>query len=191
MGGWKDRLVVVALLPTAALAAAALIALRLHFQPPTVPEYRAAGLLGGGSAADDDGSEHALARGGRFDLELRPSAPARGAIGARAFLLGPGEMGQVDAGMSREQWERVRPWDPPMSVDRDGTVHIDGPVDRLFAGVPAGSWEVAVAVGRPEVLPTAPRDVMAERLRDRGPDAAWRLVSLHVRLGAPADMPAP
>ncbi len=184
MNGSRDRLVVVALVPSAVLVAVALIALRLHFQPPTIPAYRASG---------DDGREHTLTPGARFELELRPSAPVEGAVGARSFLLGPGpgEAGEGDAGEARERWVRVRPWDPPVSVARDGTVRIEGPVDRLFAGVPPGTWDVAVAVGRPEVLPTAPRDVVAERGRERGADAAWRLVVERVRLTAPADMPAP
>jgi hypothetical protein len=57
-------------------------------------------------------------------------------------------------------------------------------VDALFAGVPAGPWEVAIAVGRPETLPTAPRDIL--RARDggaAGADAAWRLVRQRIVLG--------
>jgi hypothetical protein len=42
---------------------------------------------------------------------------------------------------------------------------------------------VAVSVGRPEVLPTAPRDVLEARARDHGGPTAWRLVVERVRLG--------
>jgi hypothetical protein len=90
-----------------------------------------------------------------------------GAVAVRGFLL---------------RGDEVRPWDPPFEVSRDGSVRVSGPVDALFKGVPAGEWEVALAVGRPEALPTAPRDV----LRARDPDAgsqAWRLLRRRVVLG--------
>jgi hypothetical protein len=149
---------VLLLVPAAAAIAAGLIALRLHFQPPTVPAFVVAG---------GDGESAALA-GARFQIVAQPVAPVQGAIGARAFLI---------------RGDEVRAWDPPVTVDRDGSVRIDGPVDALFAGVPTGTWDVALAVGRPEVLPTAPRDVLRAR-EDGGTErAAWRLVEKRVRLG--------
>jgi len=146
---------VVLLVPAAAAVAAALVAVRLHFEPPTVPTYSLAA----------DGGEVALAPGSAFDMVLRPAAPVKGAIGARAFLV---------------RGDEVRPWDAPSSVGLDGSVRIAGPVDALFRGVPAGPWEIAVAVGRPEVLPTAPRDVM-RRGEDSRP-SAWRMVRERIRL---------
>jgi hypothetical protein len=163
-------MIAIGLVPAAVAVAGALVVLRLHYQPPTVPEYRIVG---------DDGGAHAIDRGGRFDLELRPRGPVAGAIGARAFLLRTSGAGAPSApldGGSQREWERVRPWDPQADADRDGTVRIIGASADLFAGVPDGTWDVAVAVGRPEVLPTAPRDVVGEIGRDRGPSAAWRLV---------------
>ncbi len=113
-----------------------------------------------------------LRPGGRFQVDLRPDAHVEGAIAARAFLLRDGQ---------------VRPWDPPFEVTRDGSVRIAGPVDALFAGVPSGPWEIAVAVGRPETLPTAPKTIL--RARDDAAsetgDAAWRLVRGSVSLGEP------
>jgi hypothetical protein len=158
--------VALVLVPAAAAAAGALIWLRLHFQPPTVPVY---------AFASDSGSAEPilpatflpLLPGARFEVELRPATPVKGAVGARAFLL---------------RGDEVRPWDPPFSVDADGSVRIAGPVDTLFARVPAGEWEIAVAVGRPEELPTAPRDVLRGRDAGAGP-AGWRLVRERVRLG--------
>jgi hypothetical protein len=146
------------LLPAAVAVAGALLALRLHFQPPTVPPYAIA------SASD----ELSVRPGGRFEIDIRPAVPVTGAVGARAFLL----RGNV-----------VRPWDPPVDVARDGSVRIAGSVDTLFANVPPGPWEIVVAVGRPETLPTAPQDV----LRRFGADvdagaAAWRLVRRGIRL---------
>jgi hypothetical protein len=156
-----QRLVAVLIVPAAATIAGALIALRLHFQPPLVPAYSAY------SAVDAGQDERVVTRSSAFDVELRPKAPVEGAIGARAFLL---------------RGEEVRPWDPPFRVDRSGVVRIAGPAEALFGGVPDGPWEVAVAVGRPEVLPTAPRDVLRERVRDAGTDAGWRLVVVRIRL---------
>lgn len=145
------------LLPGAAAVAVALVSLRLHFQPPSVPAFAVTGELPDAVP---------LEAGGHFDLELRPLSPVTGAIAARGFLL---------------RGDTVRPWNPPFSVTRDGTVHITGPVDTLFAGVPPGPWEVAVAVGRPETLPTAPSDVL--RARGEQPEnASWRLVRERVVL---------
>lgn len=139
------------IVPAAALVAGALLALRLHFQPPTVPVYAL--------ARPEDRVE--LVRGGRFELEAHPQSPVTGAVGARGFLL---------------RGTEVRPWDPPFQVARDGSVRIAGDVDTLFAGVPAGSWEVAIAIGRPETLPTAPNDILRALSAEDDRAAAWRLV---------------
>jgi hypothetical protein len=100
-------------------------------------------------------------------MELRPTAPVEGAVGARGFLV---------------RDNVVRPWDAPFVVDRDGTVRIAGAVDSLFAGVPSGEWDIAVAVGRPENLPTAPRDVLRARDSSGGGAASWHLVVERGRL---------
>jgi hypothetical protein len=156
------QVVVLALVPGAIAAAFALIWLRIRFQPPTVAAYVA--------SSDDDAGELALPPDGHFEMAVRPAAPVQGAVGARGFLL----RGDV-----------VRPWDAPFVVSTDGTVRIAGAVDQLFAGVPLGPWEVAIAVGRPEVLPTAPHDVST--MRDHGLErASWHLVLKRVRL-----IPAP
>jgi hypothetical protein len=146
------------LVPTAIAVAAGLVALRLHFQPPTVPTY---------VVKEASDTEVALQAGDRFEIAAQPTAPVQGAIAARGFLI---------------RGDEVRAWDPPFSVATDGSVRISGPVDALFRGVPPGAWEVAVAVGRPELLPTAPRDVLSRRADDGGP-AGWRLVRERVRLG--------
>jgi hypothetical protein len=146
------------LAPAAVAVAAGLMLLRLHFEPPAVPAY----TLPPAAAA----AVTSLARGGSFSLDLRPEAPVVGAVAARGFLLQDG---------------KVTPWDAPFSVDVDGAVHIAGPVDVLFKGVPPGVWEAAVAVGRPEMLPTAPRDVL--RARDGTSPATWHLVWERVQLG--------
>jgi hypothetical protein len=156
------RLVALLLVPLAIAVAGALLLLRLYFQPPTVPRYI---LAGSGS----DAAEAALLRGARFELTLQPVEPVVGAVGARAFLLRGSE---------------VRPWEPPFEVGRDGSVRIEGRVDTLFANVPPGDWELAIAVGRPETLPTAPRDILRARggSSDAGP-APWQLVLQQIKVG--------
>jgi hypothetical protein len=117
-----------------------------------------------------------LAQGTTFEMILRPASPVAGAIGTRAFLL---------------RGDEVRPWNAPASVGLDGSVRIAGPVDTLFAGVPGGPWEVAIAVGRPEVLPTAPRDITRSIDADKRP-SAWRVVRERIRLEtAPKGAPTP
>jgi hypothetical protein len=156
----QGRVVATLLIGAALAGAAALLLLRLHFQPPTVPDY---------ALAADVESEREATRGGTFVMDLHPAGPVAGAVGARAFLV---------------QGDVVRPWNVPYTVQRDGSVRIEGATDAMFAGVPAGAWEIAVAVGRPENLPTDPREVLHARARatdatDGG--AAWHLVRERVR----------
>jgi len=149
------------LLPAAGLVSATLLVLRVRLEPPTVPPYVLVPTANAGSVV--------LGQSDRFHLDLQPQASLVGAVGARGFLL---------------RGEDVRAWDPPFTVERDGTVRLDGAVATLFAGVPQGAWDVAIAVGRPETLPTAPRDIL--RARDAGAagaDAAWRLVRERIVLG--------
>jgi hypothetical protein len=153
------------LLLAAGLVAAALLALRVRLEPPTVPPY----ALVPAGASGDAGGIIALGPSDRFELDIAPQVAVVGAVGARGFLM---------------RGDEVRAWDPPFRVERDGTVRLDGDVQTLFAGVPPGAWDVAIAVGRPETLPTAPRDIL--HARDAGAtdaDAAWRLVRERVLLG--------
>jgi hypothetical protein len=151
----SGRAAALLLVPAAIVVALVLLVLRVRLEPPTVPPYV---LVDGGTAV--------LRRGDRFEMEVDPTAQLVGAVGVRAFLV---------------QGDTVRPWDPPVEIARGGTVHIEGAVDRLFAGVPAGEWDVTLAVGRPETLPRAPVDVLQARGTDAGA-AAWRLVRMRVRL---------
>jgi hypothetical protein len=153
----RGKLVALLLVPAAVAVAGGLLLLRLRLEPPTVPGFAIAG----------DGGVTTVSRGEMFEMKVAPGAPVEGAIGARAFLL---------------RGDEVRPWTAPYVVALDGTVTVSGPVDVLFDGVPPGEWEVAIAVGRPEALPTAPRDIL--RARDAGADdAAWRLVRQRVAIG--------
>ncbi|HXX68625.1 MAG TPA: hypothetical protein VEK07_15665 [Polyangiaceae bacterium] len=162
------RAAAIALVPTAVATALALVVLRVHFQPPSLSRYVES--TGGGDSDGAGGVTLApvsLQPDGRFEMELRPTAPVRGAVGARGFLL---------------NGDDVRPWDPPLSVSIDGIVRVVGPVERLFAGIPTGTWDVAIAVGRPEFLPTAPNDVV--QARDHGREGSgWQLLIKRIRLG--------
>jgi hypothetical protein len=151
----SGRAVALVLVPAAVAVAVVLLVLRMRLEPPTVPAYA---LVDGGTTL--------LRPGERFAMEVAPAGPVFGAVGLHAFLV---------------QDDTVRPWDPPTEVTKDGSVRIAGPVDKLFAGVPPGEWDVALAVGRPETLPTAAVDVLAGRGTDAAA-AAWRLVRMPVRL---------
>jgi hypothetical protein len=159
------KLFVILLVPSAIAVAGVLLLLRLYFQPPTVPRYALAD-------AGPEELEIDVLRGARFEVELRPVAPVVGAVAARAFLLRGNE---------------VRPWPAGpahFDVERDGSVRIAGAVDTLFAKVPSGPWEIAIAVGRPETLPIAPAEIL--RAHDAGADAGpapWQLVCERIKLG--------
>jgi hypothetical protein len=149
-----QRRIVAAIVPGAVAVAALLIALRLHFEPPTIPPYAIVG-------AEPTQPDVVLTPDAMFEVELRPASPVHGAIGVRGFL---------------RQGDVLRPWDPPYLVSPDGKVRVAGPVRQLFAGVAPGHWEAIFAVGRPELLPTAPSDVL--RARRAGPgfeSGGWRL----------------
>lgn len=154
----SGKVVALLLVPAGAAVAAGLVALRVHFQPPTVPGYALEG---------DAGAEVTLRPGATFEMVLRPSAPVTGAVGARGFLFGEGDR---------------RPWDPPFSVAVDGTVSATGTREALFPGVPPGDWDIAVAVGRPETLPTRPGDFLAEGGHDAGDGERTAFKVVHERL---------
>ncbi len=152
----RGKLVALLLVPAAVAVAGGLLVARLQLEPPTVPAFALAG----------DGGVRTVRRGETFEMTVLPQAQAAGAIGARAFLV---------------RGDEVRPWTAPYSVALDGTVTISGPCEVLFDGVPPGAWDVAIAVGRPETLPTAPRDIL--RAQDAGAgDAAWRLVRQRIAI---------
>jgi hypothetical protein len=146
------------LLPAACIAAIVAVLLRLHFAPPLVPPYALAG---------DAPAEVVLRPGATFEVVAKPSSPPGGIVGAKGFLLRAGEN---------------RPWDAPYETAVDGTVRIGGPVETVFKGVPAGAWDVAVVVGRPELLPSMPADV--ERARDESAPSAFHVLHRHVMLAA-------
>jgi hypothetical protein len=160
--GKSGRIVALLLVPGAALLAVVMLVLRVHMQPLTIPPYSIAA-----SSTTD------LRPGGQFSLQLDPRGPLTGAVGAKAFLT-------KDA--ADPQRAQMHPWEPRFLVDKDGTIHVAGPVDTLFAGVPAGEWELDVVVGRPELLPQSPADALKGRDTEIS-GGAWRLLHERVRVG--------
>jgi hypothetical protein len=149
------------IVPAAAVVAGLLLYLRTRIEPPTIPAYTLASL--------SDAAIPELVPGGQFALDLVPTQQLTGAIAARGFLM---------------RGDSVWLWDAPQfMVDRDGTLHLRGPVDVLFRGFPSGDWDVAIAVGRPDSLPTEPRYVLGARDRDAGA-RSWMLLHERVHLGS-------
>ncbi len=88
-----------------------------------------------------------LGAGTRLEISLRPATSARSPVAVRAFLVRDG---------------RARVWDVPAAIAETGAVRVEGTREALFAGVPAGSWEMVFAVGAPGALPSAD-EVLAGR----------------------------
>jgi hypothetical protein len=155
--GKSGRMVALLLVPGAALVATVMLVLRVKVQPLTIPPY---------SIAESSTTE--LHPGGQFLLQLDPRGPLTGAVMAKAFLL---------------RGTQLQAWQPVFDVDKDGTIRVMGPIDTLFAGVPAGEWELDVVVGRPEQLPRSPDDAMKGR-DTQVSGGAWQLLHELVRVGA-------
>jgi len=153
----SGKLVAVVLVPAATLVAATMLLLRMKVQPPTIPPYVVA-----------PGAPTEIEPGTQLSLTLDPQGLLTGAVGAHGFLV---------------RGDDVRPWEPEIVVDREGVIHVTGAVDQLFAGVPAGEWDLALVVGRPETLPRSSTDALRPRDVDGG-TAAWWLVRQHVHLRA-------
>lgn len=146
-------------------ALAALLAVLLALRPapfappePSLPPYHAA-LRGGaiGASAGPGGPAEVILRPGDIlDITLRPATRVGFYVRARAYLV---------------RGDEVRPWAAPVRLDGDGGAHVAGVREALFAGVPAGAWEIVVAIGRAEALPASP-EALAAALR--AGDAAGR-----------------
>lgn len=152
----RPPIVALLLVPSAVVVALALVLLRLHYQPPVIPEYTLA------TTPNVDG----LRPTDRLELLLRPTTPVTGAVAVRGFVV---------------RGDDVKAWDPPFSVTPDGTVRIEGVVGTLFEGVSPGVWQIALAVGRPEVLPTLPSEILRAKAYPSAP-AGWRLLRQPVKL---------
>lgn len=98
-----------------------------------------------GTSRDEDAPVR-LGPGAPFEMKLSPARPVNGSIGVAAALRSGGSL---------------RRWEPPVVISPDGVVTIKGPREALFAGVPAGEWELLVALGRPSALPATPEALAA------------------------------
>lgn len=107
-----------------------------------------------------------LRRDSALELVLRPSKPVEGAVSAHGFLV---------------QGEDARAWNPPMAVSSAGAIRIAGPAGDLL-GVPAGTWDVLLVVGRAETLPSDPQSVAHAAAGPAG-EHPWQLLRARVRLG--------
>jgi hypothetical protein len=81
-----------------------------------------------------------LGAGGRLEIGLRPATRARSPVAVVAFLVHDG---------------RAQAWEVPAVIAETGAVRVEGTREALFAGVPAGQWEMVFAVGPPGALPSA------------------------------------
>jgi hypothetical protein len=103
-----------------------------------------------------------LQRGSTLDLVLRPSTPSGAPVTVRAFLV---------------QGADARAWTPPMQRSPDGAVRIAGSVGDL--GIAAGTWDVVLAVGGADAVPTDPH-VIATALGSPRTRLAWQLLTTRV-----------
>lgn len=141
--------------------AAALAAVLFIPRPSALPEYSI--VIAGGEQVvrGDPQAAHRtpiIGPGSRLSIVIRPEKKLEGAIEARAFLMRDGA---------------ARVWSPPIEISSAGAVRIEGTREQLFAGVPAGRWEIVVALSRPRDAPSAD---------DLRPKAGRRLIRTEVEL---------
>ncbi|WP_437680884.1 hypothetical protein [Sorangium sp. So ce131] len=116
-----------------------------------------------------------LGPGSRLEIALRPTTRVEGPVAVRGFLI---------------QGGTARPWDVRADVSEQGAARIEGDTETLFRGVPAGEWEIALAIGRPEALPSEPADVLRAQQQEAPRASALRLIRLKVLL-LPRSAPPP
>ncbi|XXY45103.1 hypothetical protein WME91_34385 [Sorangium sp. So ce269] len=180
----------VVLAATSALAAAAALLLLFRLAPPRsqdqdsgpaappgaqsfppMPAYAVA-VSGGDQtmrsapgAAPEDGQATSVGPGSRLEVALRPATRVEGPLEVRAFLIRDGE---------------ARPWDVKVELSSQGAARIAGDREALFQGVPAGRFQIALAIGRPGSLPAGPEDVL--RALKLGETPGFRLLQREIRL---------
>jgi hypothetical protein len=148
------------------LAVAAAIALfirPMHEERATLPAY--ALVVSGGDRATRGAAtptdEIAVTRGSKLEIVLRPATSVKGEVAARAFLV---------------QGDVAKEWSPPVSVSPDGAIRIDATGEMLAAG----TWDVALAVGRPSELPSEP-EAIVRAFAHRDEQRSWQLLVTRVR----------
>jgi hypothetical protein len=104
-------------------------------------------------------------RDSHLELVLRPATSVTAGIGVRAFLVQDGV---------------ARTWNAPLQRSAGGAVRVAGAAGQLL-DVPAGTWDLAFAVGREGSLPSDPGAV-ARAVADRAAPHPWQLLVQRVRL---------
>lgn len=151
---WRSSVIGLAL-------AAALAAVLFIPRPSALPEYSIAIAGGEQVVRGEPQAAHGtpiIGPGSRLSIVLRPATKLEGAIEARAFLVRDGS---------------ARVWSPPIEISSAGAVRIEGTREQLFHGVPAGRWEIVVALSKPGDAPNAD---------DLRPKAGRRLIRTEVDL---------
>ena len=115
--------------------------------------------------APADGQATSVGPGSTLEITLRPATRVDGPLEVRAFLVRDGE---------------ARPWDAKVELSSQGAARIAGDRETLFQGVPAGRYEIALAIGRPGSLPAGPEDVL--RALKLGETPGFRLLRREIRL---------
>jgi tetratricopeptide (TPR) repeat protein len=116
-----------------------------------------------------------FARGGEVEIRIRPATDVKGDVDAAVFLLRDGKAQRLTA---------------PITKAEGGALRIAGTFEEVFGSVPAGKWELVIAVGRPGLLPNE-KAVAAGRLET---SKRVRIVRQWIeidgaRLGMPSDPP--
>lgn len=138
----KPRRFLPAALLAGAISAAAAVAAMWSGHATNLPSYSVS-VQGGerierGASAPSDAVPR-VGPGSRLSITLRPAERIEGVIEARAVLRRGGE---------------VRAWAPAFEAAEGGALRVSGTRESLFAGVPAGDWELVFAVGRASDLPS-------------------------------------
>jgi hypothetical protein len=166
--------------PLVAAAAAVFFFLR-PVRSPAVPSYEL--MVAGGeqvqrSTPDAPPSEvRRLGPGSSLTLTLRPATRVEGPVAVRGALAPVSATGTLERGGSRV-------WSPPITITPEGAVRITGTKEALFQSVPAGTWEILVAVGRSEALPSGADALVdaAARASEPRSDDAVRVLRARVLL---------
>jgi tetratricopeptide (TPR) repeat protein len=146
----RMRLALAVAAPLLAAAAGLLLALRPPAFAP-LPDYQVDQVEAlGGAAERRSGAEASdepihLAPGTSLHLRLLPFTEAKGPLAVRAALVRDG---------------RAEAWRAPATFEPNGIVEVVAPRDTAFAGVAGGAWELVVAVGRPDALPSTPEGLV-------------------------------
>lgn len=180
--------------PLAAAAAAAVFLLRPAEKTSPVPSYEL--VISGGerearSATDPAVGVLRLGPGSRLTLTLRPATSVEGPIAVRGLLVQGGHIAPSEKDPAKGD-RAVREWSPQVAITSDGAARIDGAKEALFPGIPAGEWEILLAVGRPSELPAA--DTLREAAalpESETPESAFRVRRARVLLHDGGEGPGP